>query len=372
MAHIIITGRAYMDLSFAVYFFVIFLLFNYQTTRKKRYAPFFIISLLCGFFGGLFSFFDQIFPSTSVNLLRLIAATIFSLQFIFFFLFMENMRSLKLSSLRLSFIIILYIIQVGASVGQAILLKFPGNDNIQLILLFLMGFTYNLLGFYVYFIIGVPLYYKTHRYATDTRSLIMLIALVLVGVGFLLAAFYELFVFLGIYKDFGEFNPLRLLYYTLPLIGLFLFLLCYITDIDYLYRLPIENYALTVSYKSGITIHTVHFKTRYEKIEIDKELLNGSIRNTNLLFNNILSSKSEIKNISSEDVAILMHSGRFITTKILANSVSVILDRSLQRYVEEFEKKFHKQLEAEDKLVSDFDSAIDLLKQIFPYLTPLK
>ena len=87
-----------------------------------------------------------------------------------------------------------------------------------------------------------------------------------------------------------------------------------------------------------------------------------------MLFRSVLDSHEEVQNIFSKDATILVQSGEFITAIL----VSAILNRSLKRYVKEFEQKFRKQLASEEKLVSDFDSAIQLLKSIFPYLVVLK
>lgn len=368
MSLIIIDGEGYMDISFAIFFFALCMLSIYQTTRKKIYAPFFIVSLVFGFLGGLFSFFYEIFQCTGVNFFQLFRQTFFALQFVFFFLFMEKIRSLKISALRLSFTLSIFTIQVISSIGIVLFSNYPNYSTIYHLLIFLTLFSYNLLAIYVYLIIGVPIYIKIYKYTKENRSLVLVIALVLIGIGFFSAELYQILVFQGFNFILGRLNLLVVFYYALPLIGLYLFLLSYITDVDYLYRLPVDNYLLMILYKSGVTIYSINFKTRFKQVVIDENLLSRLISSINMVFQNALGSQAEVHNILSKDAAIIIESGKFINAAIVTDNASVILQRSLKRYVEIFEKKFHDKLEKEDPLISDFDSVKELLKSIFPFL----
>lgn len=358
----------FVILSYAIFFLILFLIFVYQTAQKGRSAPYFIITLFFGFLGGLFSYFEALFSSTNFDIWWFFSNLFFGLQFVSFFLFTEKLRTLKISALMLSIAIIFFTIQIVTSLAVMNLSNLETYGNIIPVLSFLANISNELLALYVYFIIGVAIYIKIYRYAKEIRPLIMILALIIVGIGFIIMISYDLLNFFGTIPGWLMALKNAGIDKILPLIGLFLFLLCYITNIDYLYRLPNDNYVLMVSYKSGITIHTIHFKTRYRHVEIDENLLSGLITSINMVYQSVLSSKAEVQNILSKDASILMQSGKYIYVTIVSNNVSAILDRSLKRYVREFEKKFQKQLEKERFLISDFDSAKDLLKSIFPYL----
>lgn len=355
-----------LNLSIAIVFFLLLLLFIFQTMKKKRSAPYFIISLFFGFIGGVFAYFDSIGLFDNEDLVLAIQLTCYSLQFVFFFLFMETLQYLKLNAKRWSIILVLFIIQQFALWRNAYFSVMGGYNNPALNFWVWADFGYDNLALYTFLIIGFPIYAKMYRYTKETRPLIMSIALIIVSLGFCIISASDYLSYFGATVDWLD--NISILGDVLPLTGLLLFLLSYITDIDYLYRLPSDNYILMVSYKSGVTIHSVRFKTRSRHVEIDENLLSGLFTGITMVFKNVLESHEDVQSILSKDATILMQSGKYVTAIIVADNISAILDRSLKRYVEEFENKFQEKLESEDKLISDFDSATELLKPIFPYL----
>lgn len=357
----------YSNLLTTIFFFILLLVFLFQTTKKHRSAPYLIISLLFGVLGALFTNFDSIFVVSGEDWIYILVLLFYDLQYVFFFLFMETLQSLKVSALKWSFITTLFTIDIFASIGLLLFSNFTGFSGIEPTLWSLANISSDILGLFIFLIIGVPVYLKTYKYAKEVRPLLMSIALLVVSVGFLLMTIDDFMSFYGI-----SYDTLTIWESILPMLGLLVFMLCYITNIDYIYRLPNDNYMLMVSYKSGVTIHSVRFKTRYRHVEIEENLLSGLITSVGMVFKSVLDSHEEVQNIFSKDATILIQSGKYITATLVSSNVSAILNRSLRRYVKEFEIKFHKKLESEEKIISDFDSATELLKPIFPYLIILK
>ena len=151
-----------------------------------------------------------------------------------------------------------------------------------------------------------------------------------------------------------------------PMVGLFLFLIGYLTNIDYIYRLPYDNYLLLVTYRSGITIHSVNIENQSE-IKVEENLISGLLTTINIIFSNVLLSKSHIDTIASSDATIFMTTGKYITTTILTQHTSAILARAMQRYTREFEIQFEELLKKNESDASQFDQAKNLLSSVFPF-----
>ena len=92
----------YANLFYVVFLFIILILFVYQSIRKGRSAPYFTLNLIFGTLGALFLYLDLNFPPNGVDLIWIFSGLFFGLQYIFFFLFTERMRSLKINALRWS------------------------------------------------------------------------------------------------------------------------------------------------------------------------------------------------------------------------------------------------------------------------------
>jgi hypothetical protein len=124
---------------------------------------------------------------------------------------------------------------------------------------------------------------------------------------------------------------------------------------------------LVVTYKSGITIHSVKFQTK-RNLEIKQNLFSGFMTSISFVFNNILKSEEPIETISSKDATILMRSGEKIIVIMIVEQPTKILERAMDRYIEMFEKRFQEELEEETSEVSKFKDAEDLINPIFPFL----
>ncbi|MHA1650998.1 MAG: hypothetical protein ACTSYB_12455, partial [Candidatus Helarchaeota archaeon] len=203
-----------------------------------------------------------------------------------------------------------------------------------------------------------------YKYTHERKPLFIMLALILIGVGFIFSFFNDLLDFLAINIEWLDTTAA----YTLPLqaIGLFIFTGIYLSDIDYLYRLPHDVFLLMVLTKAGIPLHTVKLKTR-RKVEIEGDLLSGLLSAINNVFEEIFKSKAVIRNISSKEIHLMMEPGEHIITVTITDKVSFFLSKALKRYTKEFETMFAKSIKAQNQDIATYYEAINLVKPIFPF-----
>jgi len=285
-------------------------------------------------------------------------------EFLFFFLFIEGLREYRANAGRLVFACCLLLLQ---SVALWCIVWFQGQGEASSHLWLLADFGYGTLGIFTFLACATPVYIRAYRLTKEPRSVVLVVAVILIGVGFILGSlkdytdyFAESGDFKSLIGEIASFND------ALALAGIILLTIVYVSNVDYLYRLPNDNYALMVSLKTGETIHFVRFKTR-SKVDLNQDLLSGLLSTINSVFQSIMTTSSDIKEISSKNATLLSESGRFVTATIITEKPSAILDKALKRYVGHFERMFVVRLGDKSTCVTDYNSANMLLKKIFPF-----
>jgi hypothetical protein len=352
-----------MNLGFAIFFGILLILFAYQTIRKKRSAPHFLILLSFGMIGGLFAFLNssRIFPDP-LRLFLTIQLMCYGFQFFFFYLFMEELVGIKVQPIRFGLAFGLLILQ-NVSLWVITNYRVIGGNTDLLWLLADIG--YDGLALFTVWGCAIPVYLQMFRYTKEKKPIFFGLAMFIVGLGFLIILLIDFIGYFGIVPDW--LNAINILGDVFPLLGLMLFLIGYLSNIDYIYRLAHDNYILMVTYKSGITVHSVNFENQ-SGISVEENLISGLLTTINMIFSNVLKAKSHIETIASKDATIYMTSGKYITTTILTQHTSAILARAMTRYTQEFETRYKQLLEKNESDTSQFDNATELLSSVFPFL----
>ncbi len=353
----------YVNLFIAGFFGILFVLFTFQTTKRKRKVPQFLASLFFGCIGGTLAFLDSSGMSAGIsrNIVLAIQLSCYALQFFFFFLFLEDLSSMKVSPVRFGFVFGFMLLQFFS---LWTIVWFNAFNEVTTNLWFLADLGYDNLALIVFLIIGLPIYVKTYKETKEIKPIIFSLAMALVSAGFIIISF-------GDYMSYFHVSPewltdIQDLGDIFPMTGLLLFLLVYLSDIDYIYRLPNNNYVLLVAYKTGTMIHFVRFKTR-RPLRIQPDLLSGVLSAINSVFKSGLEVSADITSIASKRLTILLESGQNIVAAIVADKTPAILGKALKRYVMEFESKFAEEIKAQTGNVTPYEAALDLLKPVFPF-----
>lgn len=350
-----------IGLAIAAFFAVLLVFFLYQIVKKKRDAPFFVTLLFFGMLGGIFAFLDSAdLFADPLRIMLTIQLTCYALQFFFFFMFVENLRSLKVNMLRFGIVFGFLLLQQFALWTIVWFKSYPITTHLWL----LADMGYNNVALISFLACGVPVYLKMYRYTKETKPIIFTIAIIIVSMGFIIISLSDYFSYFSTIPEWlasiGDLGDI------LPLTGLLLFVIVYISDVDYIYRLANDSYLLMISYKTGIPIHKVNIKNQ-KNVYIEDSLISGLLYTINSIFTNVLQVKTPIESISSKEATALMRSGKYIVATILTEKDSAILARALERYVKEFESRYEDILKVNDSEVSKFNSADDLLTRVFPF-----
>jgi hypothetical protein len=247
------------------------------------------------------------------------------------------------------------------------LVVFRGISEASSIFWLLSDIGYWTPALFTYLVMGVPIFLLTYRYTREIRPLILAGALIIVSLGFIIAAFNDIYDFLPVPTP--EFiGNLSALGNILPFLGLTAFTIVYLTNINYLYRLPNDVFLLMVVTRAGIPLHSVRLRTR-AKVAIETDLLSGMISAINSVFSEVFKTQTTIRNISSEGLYILMEPGEKeqIMALVITDKVSFFLDKALKRYAKTFEQEFAVQLKNYVQDTAVYQTAITLIKPIFPF-----
>ncbi len=357
--------QEYAFLIITVLFGILLGLFILQIIKRHRSATNLVISLLCGFLACIFAIFStsMVFSLNPLgeDIFQALQLNVFGLQFFFFFLFLEQLRSKDIHIGRLALMISLFLLQ---TFSLWLRIYFYEVGEIHDLLWFLSDIGYSTAGLFVYVGCAVPIYIKTYRYTRERKPLIISVALGLIGISFLFSVLKDCFDFFHTTVEWLE--PIASYSIAFQALGLFIFTSIYLLDIDYLYRLPNDVFMLMVLTKSGIPLHTVKLKTR-RKVEIEGDLLSGLLSAINNVFEELFKTKTTIKNISSKEVHLLMETGDRIVSVVITDKISFFLDTALKRYTREFEKRFSESLKLKSQDLAKYYEAINLIKPIFPF-----
>jgi len=360
--------RVILSLGIPLLFCVLLVFFVYQTTRRERKVPFLIVSICFGVVQGIFGLAgeEELFLLSHALILALQLGCS-GMQVFFFFLFLENLRDLKFNPYRLVLACCLAFLQ-QFSLWLIVWFSDVAGDSVAVSIMWhFADIGYNYLALFVFLGCGVVVHVQTYRLISEKKALALALALVSVSAGFVISAIIDVLEDLKIKFDWdlpislGNFGEI------FQLLGLALYTIVYLTNVDYLYRLPYDNYSLMISYKkSGVLVHYVKFKCR-SKFEINQDLFSGLLSTINSVFQAILTKDVDINTISSKHATVLMESGDHVTAAVITEKPTAMLDKALKRYVRLFERMFIIRLGDQDTCTNDFDRARVLLKKIFPF-----
>jgi hypothetical protein len=337
------------------------------------------MSIFFGFLAGLVAILNVLFFSNH-PFFQSLHLNLYGLHFFCLYLFFERLISKKPNLIRFSIMVGLLVMLTIAlwlvyySKTNSITISFL-NYSLELnsftgISWVIADFSYWTPAFIVYLGLGVPIYIKTYLYTKEKKPVVLAIALLFVGFGFIITFLVDLIFILNFFNINIDVPNVILVLSNLnnvfQLIGIMLFVIVYLINIDYIYRLPSDTYILMVLKEGGIPVHTIHLKTRNE-VEIKEFLLSGMITAINNLFMEITKNRNPIQNILSQGINVLVQTGKEITAVLLTENISYFLNQGLKRYVKVFEKEFSKELECNEENVHEYDRGVKILESVFPF-----
>ena len=358
-------------------FVIILGLFVWQLMVKKKSADFLLISIVCGVIASVIMVIrnTSLADADSVTRMTLLGVQliIFLFQQFFLYIFLESLISIKVNPVRLAIVVILItlnILSLHFLIQRAVLLQEftvdkEFNSRLGDMLWIVSDFCYNILGIVIYCVFGIPIYYNIYKHTKERKAQIFIGALIFIGIGYVLALLKDMNSYFSVKSEFIEIisEPREIL----KTLGLFIFIITYLLDLNYIYRLPFNTSFLMVLKNNGAKIQSIRLKTE-RKVDVEDELLSGLISAINNLYIHSVKSKHSIESITSKDTTVLLYSGEYVTGVIVSDKASLILLKSLKKFTTEFEKRYHDLLERETTRIDVFNTSKDLVISSFPYL----
>jgi hypothetical protein len=374
-------------------------LFGFQLARKRRSANALLLGIACGCLGAIIAVLlaaDRPFQFYQIpsHVLLSLQVALYTAQFYFWYIHLDRIMSIRINPVRYGLVLCLTLIS-WISLFFIVMLHHIPDVTARLWMLADIG--YDGLAIGVFLLFGVYVNLRTYKYTHEKRPVLCGIASLFIGLGFII-------IFISDYLDFAYFavskydevgesglNFLELAFmdnfnwiiriseqnsgyavldtigHVLPLIGLLLFIIVYLTDIDYIYRMPFDTYSIIVAYRdSGNLIHASFLKTS-KPLPIETHLVSGMLVAMNSLFGEIFRGKHVIQQITGANAALLFEGGEKILGIVVTERVSFYLGQSLRHYLKEFEQKFKSLINEKEANILKFQDARLLVEQCFPY-----
>lgn len=342
-----------------LFFLAIMSLFFYQTFKKKYHIPYLLSGVTVGVLGTLVNLVFVLVGAPMHEMNRIIFTACLSTVAVAFFLFFESIDSLRPRFGRTVPVLFCF---TAVQVMNA--LRFLPVLTPELDALFdrVTMVAYSLLGLLIYGGIGIPYYVRGYRLTRERINLLLATAMV-VGV-----ATYGL-IFTNhafIPRDAPYLDTIVSATGILSSAFIAIFALTYLFNLDYIYRLPFDNYILMVAYRTGIPIQKIELESSKDPV-IKDALVTGLLSAVNNLFMEALDASTDIENISSQDATVIVKTGRYATAIVIGERATAKLADATGRFLAAFEARYADELAQGESEMSLFDNCTDLVPPFFPF-----
>ncbi|MBN1330912.1 MAG: hypothetical protein JXA54_15680 [Candidatus Heimdallarchaeota archaeon] len=357
-------------------FFILFVLFFYQTIRKNRTAYVLTFSLLLGGIGGIVSVLQYVI-SAPYSLFLHLSLIVWSLVYFMIYIFFEELYTNSPQRYRLVLVIIILFASIVFNLLNMFMpttgdLGLAGDaaENYQrfyLIIEWSWDISYNLLGLLI-FIFGAFVHFKSYKFTKEKIILIQAISMCVLAAGFIVGFVGGDILDNALFFDIGD---------GIKIIGMLSFTLIYALYPDFIYRLPVKVYFILIFTKFGLNIHIgrVHdviidtiSNEEKERNVISENLLSSLITAISGLLFESLGSKKDLKSIIAEDRSLILNNGESTTCAILCDSSTYFLEKSLTNLRKSVEAQYKDKLMKPVIIKEDFQDAGKLIKKSFPFL----
>jgi hypothetical protein len=336
--------------------------------RKEYYLTY---GLLIGILASLTAGIGQInFISDFViksDMTLIISLLLWSITYLLIYLFFESLYGIEINNSRLFIVSFFFFMSF---ISHLAIIAAPNDSSI---FWYWADFGYNGLGISI-FVFGIWVLIKSYNQVGKENNLVIQIT----GLGFILFGFIISFMldFSTIITEFIGITPEDFIetYFgdLFKVLGIIIFTLSYIKEIDYIYRLPFPiNTIIFFKSDSGLSLNITAVKNikHTREIKIDENLITGTLSAIMTLLKEGLGSRGYIESIASTDQTILVNSNKDVSIAVITNKPTKVLQNSIKMALQEFTIKYEEILKLDTAIeVSEFSETREILKKAFPYI----
>ena len=157
---------------------------------------------------------------------------------------------------------------------------------------------------------------------------------------------------------------------TIGTLGIFLLLLNYLSNLDYLYRLPFPIHQIIGYNSSGLCIYSRSVYTKGLKtLQIEEMLFSGLISALSSGIKESLGTSTELRYIDATNKHILLHMHKGLTIVVVADNKSNLLIESIKTVNELIGDTLRKKIDGSLINISELTQELDpIIKIAFPYI----
>ena len=364
-----------VHLIYAIIFLILIILFTIRSIRTKNNVPYFILSYICFLLIGFLKVFGEIFFPTllQTDLFTPIEMIILGWGTLYLFLFLRSLQVSKIYDGQFLIFFTIFIIQ-QVSLLFVILTK-TGPVFVHHQSWLIADISYSALGIFTSGFIGFKHYFEHYKIFKLKISLFLIHGYILNILGYLSLLFCDIEWFIS--NNFPQYaisnsiiTIISEIGNLLPIGGMILILIVYISNISYFYINPHDLFIFIILDQNGDKIFSSQYISQKGKAFYPQDMTN-LLNSLNSIFNTIFHSPTPVRMVVSKNMEMISKSGTHISAIILSNSVTKILEVALARFVHHFEKTMIPINKSANSENSFTEQTVGLLVDQFPFLTKI-
>jgi len=360
---------------------IVVLVFIIKGLRHKYNANYLFLSLAFSFIGIFIENFLYLPRNAGnngvLNLIFALHITSFTFYLFFMFMFLNSLARVKPSTGNLFVAAGFFSVMLIGVWQHYIFYPEMAYTNAT------MGITtarlaYDLFGVFVFGFHGMRIYYNIYRKIKERLASLFFVSQFFMTLGFAIRGIREIWSLLAkipdssiIYVEGTFLSALLNICDILALVAIIVFLFMYISNIEYIVRLPDDIYFLGIYTLSGLKIYRASFKTSKEK-NVEDKILSGIFSAFHSIFKALFKSEHPIESIQSEDFTLLFSTNSTVMVVMATDKPTFILKSAMTQFLRRFELQFPNIYRDNFLDLSNIEDVRDIIKNRFPFLSIIK
>ncbi|NWF95771.1 MAG: hypothetical protein HXY34_06480 [Candidatus Thorarchaeota archaeon] len=217
----------------------------------------------------------------------------------------------------------------------------------------------------VVFLHGARVFHEANQRQADRRSAVIALSLVTISISYVInVVLYDVPNFQGTPLLTGL--SVEMVLDLLRISMMLMIVIALITDIEYMYRLPVDVYSISVIRDSGVYLYSYG----HDPDVSDPGLLSSAICAMSLFMKETSKSASSLRRVSTSNRAILIEprEDEGVIFVAVVERATLVLLRSLQLFADQFVQRYPRETYSDIVNPEDYADASQLVYTAFPFL----
>ncbi|MHA1851872.1 MAG: hypothetical protein ACTSUF_00010 [Candidatus Heimdallarchaeaceae archaeon] len=365
-----VSSEFIISLSITIFMFLLGVIFIIQSVLMHRTAYTLTFGIFIGATASLIETIRSFKSYSYDDVLLVLALSVWVAAYFLMFVFFQQLAREGFNSLLLSLVILFGTFHIFNGIIK--LSSEQMSAHLSNIFVFLWDLGYGLIGITV-FAYGTFVHFDLYRKTKEIAGIITSGALLLLTLGFVVALLGDFSAFLTsediIEKNFMSFGfPLGDI---LKLLGLATFVIFYIVNLRYIFRLPVNISTIMIFNNLGMLIYAAkysHESAEESEKALPIELITASINAFETFMRQTTQSKEPLKRIETYDKNVIIESSHLASIAVIADKSTYFLINSMKKLIKAIELNFAEHLEKSFTDSQFYQDVPNYIGKYFPYL----